>query len=64
MAKRLLDKYGKQVGEVETSPNGDQKINNKYGQLRGEYKQSNDTTYDQYGKTVGEGNQLSSLLDD
>jgi len=60
----LRDKYGKVIGRIMNSGNGDLKLYDSIGAYIGSYDSSNDTTYNKYGAYYGSGNLLALLLNE
>lgn len=65
MDKRLLrDRNNKVIGSVTVKSDGEQEIRDHDNHRLGYYDPDMDTTYDRDGHRVGEGNLLTTLLDD
>ena len=63
MAKQYLkDGKGRILGWIEDSVNGKMYIRDWLGHICGWYKTASNTTYDKFGRLVGRGNLLISLL--
>lgn len=60
--EHIKDWTGKIIGTVETKSNGDKVIKDFYGRIKGTYVKKLDMTKDFYGRPVGKGDQLISLL--
>ena len=60
--EHIKDWTGKIIGTVETENNGDKVIKDFYGRIKGTYAKKLDMTKDFYGRPVGKGDQLISLL--
>lgn len=58
----LRDYYGRIIGYIETKPNGDKVARDFYKRIVGYYKKSIDATTDFYGRIVGRGDIVSSLI--
>ena len=57
----LKDRMGNVLGEIKQQ-GSDLVITDKYGNVKGTYNPSSNTTYDTNGSTMGSGNLLSSLI--
>ena len=57
----LRDRYGNRIGEIQTV-GSKQILRDRSGNRLGEYDARNNRTADQYGRFVGSGNLLVSLL--
>jgi hypothetical protein len=60
--EHIKDWTGKIIGTLETKNNGDKVIKDFYGRIKGTYVKKLDMTKDFYGRPVGKGDQLISLL--
>lgn len=60
--EHIKDWTGKIIGTLETKPNGDKIIKDFYGRIKGTYIKKLNMTKDFYGRPVGKGDQLISLL--
>ena len=63
--QRLTDRYGRTIGTVIVLPDGKQVMQDKFGRSTGMYSPKAGpagTTYDNYGRTIGYGNQLLLTL--
>ncbi len=58
----LRDNHGRKIGEIQTRPDGKQTIRDGYGRHLGEYDAKNNITRDTFGRRVGDGNLLASLI--
>ena len=58
----IKDFYGRILGWIITSPNGDKRITDFSGRILGFYRANYDHTTDFYGRIIGNGDQLTSLL--
>lgn len=59
----IKDFYGRQLGFIEEDLNGDRQIKDFQGRIKGFYNKQKNTTSDFYGRLIGTGDLLSSLLD-
>lgn len=62
MKENIKDFYGRVIGTIETKSNGDKIIKDFYGRVKGTYIKKYDLTKDFYGRPIGNGDQLMSLL--
>ena len=60
--EHIKDWTGKIIGTLETKNNGDKVIKDFYGRIKGTYVKKLNMTKDFYGRPVGKGDQLISLL--
>lgn len=58
----LRDKYGKVLGRIRESSNGNLELYDHMGAYAGKYDFESNTTYDKYGAYFGSGNLLAILL--
>lgn len=59
----IKDRYGKFLGKIRINPNnGNQEILDPSGKVKGVYDPNTNKTKDPYGRVLGSGNLLSSLL--
>jgi len=61
MGQTLQDRYGNIIGRTEDQY-GTEVLHDRLGNVMGRYEKSSNTTYDQFGNAVGQGNLLASLL--
>lgn len=59
----IKDFYGRHLGFIEEDLNGDRQIKDFQGRIKGFYNKQKNTTSDFYGRLIGTGDLLSSLLD-
>ena len=63
MAKQTItDFYGRILGTVEIESNGDKTARDFYGNILGHYKKSQNVTTDFYGRPLGSGDFVVSLI--
>ena len=58
----LKDWRGKIIGYIDTQPNGDKILRDFYRRIKGRYHKKGDYTTDFYGRKVGNGDILLTLL--
>lgn len=62
--KSITNRFGKVIGYLSVDrSNGDQMIQDRFGAIKGWYRSFSDTTVDRFGRVVGFGNLLTTLLD-
>ena len=62
-ARSLTDRFGRVVGYISVdSRSGDQMLQDRHGSIRGWYRKSSDITSDRYGRIIGFGNILTTLI--
>ena len=62
MKTPIKDFYGRIIGWVQEDSNGNKKLADFQGRIKGRYDKATDTTRDFYGRIVAKGDQLSMLL--
>ena len=63
-AKSLTDRYGRVIGYISVDRiSGDQMLQDRYGAVKGWYHKFSDCTVDRFGRVIGFGNILATLLD-
>lgn len=62
MRNNIKDFYGAVIGYVDVSANGDAIAHDRYGKILGSYKKSSDVSFDFYGRALGYGDMMSSLV--
>lgn len=63
MAKEYIrDFYGKAIGSIETTKDGDKIARDFYGKMLGTYKKKYNKTYDFYGRMLAIGDITNSLI--
>ena len=62
MKTPIKDFYGRIIGWVQEDSNGNKKLTDFQGGIKGRYDKATDTTRDFYGRIVAKGDQLSMLL--
>ena len=62
MKTPIKDFYGRIIGWVQEDSNGNKKLTDFQGRIKGRYDKVTDTTRDFYGRVVAKGDQLSMLL--
>ena len=61
-SQTLKDWRGKIIGYIETLPNGDKILRDFYRRIKGKYHKKSDYTADFYGRRIGKGDLLLTLL--
>lgn len=63
MATEIIkDFYGRKLGTVTKSPNGDELVKDFYGRVVARYVKSQNVTKDFYGRIIAKGNVAVGLL--
>ena len=64
MSNRITvkDIYGRILGHIETSSNGDKRVLDRNYKIKGYYRKRSDMTTDFYGRTIAKGDHSSMLL--
>lgn len=62
MRTAIRDFYGRIIGWVYEDNNGNKKLTDFQGRVKGKYDKATNTTRDFYGRIVARGDQLSMLL--
>lgn len=58
----LKNRFGRHVGQV-WEKDGKMELRDRFGKFTGTYDAKSDQTRDRFGRVVGRGNLLSSLID-
>lgn len=58
----IKDFYGKPLGFIEEDYDGNRQIKDFYGRIKGFYNKQKNSTTDFYGRPVGTGDLLTTLL--
>ena len=62
MQTKLKDFYGRIIGSVEESPNGDKTYRDFYGRIVARWEKARNITKDFYGRIISNGDVGSSFL--
>lgn len=62
MRTAIRDFYGRIIGWVYEDNNGNKKLTDFQGRVKGKYDKATNTTRDFYGRIIARGDQLSMLL--